>query len=453
MEKNALRRLLDHYDRFSDYVEPKIDRDIEENRKGRFRLCFSDENGNSIGGVKIKIKQVRHDFRFGATTFFIDQMDTAEQNALFEERFRRIFNYAVIPLYWDTLEPEKGNPRFSKDSKFISRRPTIDAAIEFCERNGLDMKGHCLVYSSFQPDWISDDNRTLKIEIDQRLRALSEHIGNKLVDADVINEMLTIYKNCYKGNGARNLQITDERDHEKWCFDICKKYFPHTRLFWNEGMQESMGHHYRGYRSYYYMALREWLDKGAPIEGIGMQFHAFWPYWKGTDAFDELDRVLNPLRMIDVFDCYGEFGLPIHMSEISVPSWTGEGEDEEAQAELVKRLYRLWFSRKHCRSIVWWNMADDTAYEGENIFHGGIIRRDCSEKPAYRVLDELINKEWHTELEACADGEYSFDGFYGMYEIEATANGKQIKKTVRLTPDTTGFDNRLGNFRKTSIII
>ena len=120
------------------------------------------------------------------------------------------------------------------------------------------MKGHCLVYNSFQPKWLSKDNRQIKIDIDKRLAAIAARYGEKFVDADVINEMLTIYKNCYAGNGCRNLQITDERDHEKWCFDLCKRHFPHTRLYWNEGMQETFGDHYRGYRSFYYMALREW---------------------------------------------------------------------------------------------------------------------------------------------------------------------------------------------------
>lgn len=454
-EKNDLIRLVENMARFDYYVEDKVARGIEENRKGQFRLRFLNEKGEALKGVHVKAKQVRHAFHFGATTFFLGQMETPERNAMYEEKFKNIFNYAVIPLYWDTLEPEKGKPRFEKDAPFISRRPPIDTGVEFCEKNGLDMKGHCLIYNSFQPDWLSKDNRKIKIEIDERLAAIAERYGNRFEEADVINEMLTIYKNCYKGNGCRNLQITDERDHEKWCFDLCKQHFPHTRLFWNEGMQESFGEHYRGYRSYYYMALREWLNKGAPIEGIGMQFHAFWPHRKNQNLYDEVNRVCNPLRLLDVLDCYGEFGLPISLSEVSIPSWHGEGEDEDAQAELVRRLYRLWFSSQACESIVWWNFADDTAFQGENIFHAGLIHRDCTEKKAYRMLDELINKEWHTEVEAtAANGELRFGGFYGDYEIETTtADGKKITKTVRLCRDTTGFDNRLCDFRRTDIVI
>ncbi len=454
-KKNDLVRLVNNFARFDYCVEDKVNRGIEENRKGQFRLHFLDDKGETLDGVHVKAKLVRHAFHFGATTFFLGQMETPELNEAYEKQFKNIFNFAVIPLYWDTLEPEKGKPRFEKDSSFISRRPPLDTAVEFCEKNGLDMKGHCLIYNSFQPDWLSKDNREIKIAIDKRLSALAARYGDKFMDVDVINEMLTIYKNCYKGNGCRNLQITDERDHEKWCFDLCKRHFPYARLYWNEGMQESFGEHYRGYRSYYYMALREWLDRGAPIEGIGMQFHAFWPHWKNQSLYGENSRVCNPLRLLDVLECYGEFGLPISLSEVSIPSWHGEGEDEEAQAELVRRLYRLWFSSKSCQSIVWWNFADDTAFQGENIYHAGLIHRDCTAKKAYEVLDELINKEWRTEIDTVSkQGEVRFGGFYGDYEIEVILpNGQKHVQTVRLHRDTTGYDNRLCDFRRTDIVI
>jgi hypothetical protein len=41
-----------------------------------------------------------------------------------------------------------------------------------------------------------------------------------------------------------------------------------------------------------------------------------------------------------------------------------------------------------------------------------------TEKPSYKVLDRLINKEWKTNIEVkVTDNEYKFRGFYGDYEI------------------------------------
>ena len=77
------------------------------------------------------------------------------------------------------------------------------------------------------------------------------------------------------------------------------------------------------------------------------------------------------------------------------------------------------------KSIVWWNLVDGyAAYaplgscEGENRYGGGLLRFDMTEKPAYKVLDRLINHEWKTSLETELDSDsLSFRGFYGEYEI------------------------------------
>ena len=450
-ENNQTEKLIEAFDRFGFYLDSKLDRDIEENRKGAFALSFTDENGNPLSDVKVSVKQISHEFKFGCNLFYLDEFPDEKRRLAYREKFTKLFNYAVIPLYWDTLEPEEGNPRFAEDSPYVHRRPPVDSAVKFCEENGLRMKGHCLIYNSFQPDWIGEDSREIKIKIDRRLKAIAERYPTAFHDVDVVNEMFRIYKNCYKGFGCRNLQITDEPDHEKWAFDLCKKYFPYSNLYWNEGMHETFGEtQYSGFRSYYYMALKENLAKGAPIEGIGIQFHANGEKEK---LFSQVHQSCNPLKLLDAFDRYGDFRLPISVSEISIPSFGYDPEDEELQAELTKRLFKLWFGRKYADSIVWWNLADETAFGDENRFHSGLIRNDCTEKPVYRVLDSLINEEWRTNLTDIANGTFYFTGFYGDYEVEATHAGKTVKKTVRLYKDNTGYDNRRRDFRAKNIVI
>lgn len=448
--KNGMEAVIKNFDRYDDYVSRKIERDIEENRKGQFVLRFQNENGELLSGVHVKVKQKKHAFRFGCSTFYLDQYEDEERRTLYRERFKQLFNYAVVPFYWDTLEPEQGKPRFESESSFVSRRPPIDTILQFCKENDIRAKGHCLVYNSFQPKWISDDNEVLKRQITKRIREISERYEDSIFDFDVINEMISIYKNAYPGNGARNLQITDEADHEKWAFETCRRYFPNANLYWNEGMFETFGQHYKGFRSFYYLMIEKMLREGVKIDGLGMQYHA---YAKKEDAEDELRAVCNPLRIIDVLERYGDFKLPIHLSEVSIPSYSNDPYDEELQAELTKRLFKLWFSGKYCEAIVWWNLCDKTAYKSENIFHSGLLRHDCSEKPVYRVLDELINKEWNTSVEATVSEQLRFCGFYGEYEIEAEYQGKKTVTKLSLRRDNTGYDNRLCDFRAKTIVL
>ena len=97
--------------------------------------------------------------------------------------------------------------------------------------------------------------------------------------------------------------------------------------------------------------------------------------------------------------------------------------------------------------IVYWNLVDGYAYVanptpekirnsqgnmslGENVFYGGLLNFDLTPKPAYKMLDNLINKVWRTEIcDEIAESEYEFRGFYGKYEIEVQVNG-ETKKAI-----------------------
>ena len=140
------------------------------------------------------------------------------------------------------------------------------------------------------------------------------------------------------------------------------------------------------------------------------------------------------MRLIDIFDTYSDFGLPIHLSEVSIPSWSNEPEDEEIQAELVERLVRLWFSRKNVEAAIWWNLVDGTAYGDENVFHAGLLRNDMTTKPAYEVLDRLMDHQWHTEYETGNTDRVIFEGFYGDYRDNLHARRKEIHKKSAPVP-------------------
>ncbi len=445
-EKAILTALVDELDKHSAYTAGKIERGIEENRKGLFNLRLVDAQGHTVPCERVHIRQIGHEFKFGAPLFVIDQLETDEKNVRYKERFKSLFNYAVVPLYHKDIETEPGKYRFSKDSEFIWRRPPLDTVTEFCRENDIRMKAHCLVYNSFNPRWYADISyRDINISIEEYMSAISARYKKDFWDMDVINEMFIIYKNCYVGNGARDLPVTDERDHIAKMFTWAKQYFPYTKLFWNEGPFETFGGgNYKGPRSIYYMMLREQLEKGVPIEGIGIQYHLTPTVGTSYGNIDAYRGVCNPLRLFDALECYSDFRLPISISEISVPSYSNDPECELLQAEVTKRLYQLFFSQKQVDSLVWWNFCDRMAFGEENVYHSGLLRNDLSEKPAFGVVDELIHRTWHTELETrqTEEAPIEFIGFYGDYEVTFTQGGKEYAKKVRLYRENAGYNNR-----------
>ncbi|MDD7399011.1 MAG: endo-1,4-beta-xylanase [Firmicutes bacterium] len=180
--------------------------------------------------------------------------------------------------------------------------------------------------------------------------------------------------------------------------------------------------------------------KGARIDAIGMQFHMFFPREK---EYAETRPFYDPQNLYRHMDLYANFGKPLQITEVTIPAYSYDAADEEMQAEILKRLYSIWFSYKNVEQIVYWNLADGYAAfapqgdmtAGENYYHGGLLRFDLSKKPAYFALRDLIQKEWHTETEAVTDmvGKADFRGFYGKYDVVIEHDGKTMQKELNLS--------------------
>jgi hypothetical protein len=91
--------------------------------------------------------------------------------------------------------------------------------------------------------------------------------------------------------------------------------------------------------------------------------------------------------------------------------------------------------------IIYWNLIDGFAAfckagdmtAGENRFYGGLLRYDFTPKPALQTIRDLFGKEWRTNLCLHTEtGTLSFKGFYGLYDLEITAGGKRVRKTIHL---------------------
>lgn len=191
------------------------------------------------------------------------------------------------------------------------------------------------------------------------------------------------------------------------------------------------------------MQIQRALQNGATIDSIGMQFHMFWPREQEPA---EAKGVCNPRQLFAVMDQYGDFGKPIQVTEVTVPAYSQEPEDEAIQAEILKNLYRIWFSHPNMEAIIYWNMVDGYAHGsepgdmtiGENRYHGALLRHDMTPKPAFHVLDELINRTWHTSLCDTVSGNLCTKAFYGQYELTATAGGKKVTQTLHLKKTGNG---------------
>lgn len=421
------------------YMEERVQNGIETNRKGVAKFFFVTKDGKPIENVKVKISQTTHDFKFGANIFLLEELENEEKNRLYKEHFAQVFNLATLPFYWSDLEPEKGKTRFEKDSPKIYRRPAPDLCLEYCEANNIEPKLHCLNYDKFTPLWVSEDVPTVKKYLDKRMKEIAERYAEKIPSMEVINETLCNEVNL---DSRHSTQFFREPDIVEWSFEQARKYFPKNKLIINEDTPHTWGAGFFKYnRSAYYMQIERALSKGATIDSIGMQFHTFF----ARESYEERTEFLyNPLNLFKVMDQYSDFNRPLQVTEITIPSYSWEEEDEQIQAEIISNLYKIWFSHSNMEAIIYWNLVDGYAYgkqgdmtSDENKCYGGLFRYDLSPKPAFYVLDELINKTWRTNIsDEVRNGSYEMKGFYGKYEVCATVSGKTTVTEIHLKKDT-----------------
>ena len=435
------RRMLELFEAQAPEWEKRAEEGIEQNRKGNATLLITDKDGKPVPNARVRVTQTGHAFRFGANLFMLDELETPEKNATYQQCFASLFNMATLPFYWDSLEPQRGAPRYAKDSPKVYRRPAPDLCIEFCEKHGIEPREHALAYEQFFPEWLGEASVSeVKRELERRYAEIAVRYADKIPTIEITNEM-----GWEKGKTA----FYDEPDYVPYCLALAEKYFPQNILAVNESTDIWMATCRPTDKYYAYIEAN--LAKGARIDAVGMQYHLFN---RREDAYALTRKTLNPQSLYKYMDLYARLGKPLQITEVTVPAYSWEAEDEALQADILERLYTVWFSHPAVTQIVYWNLVDGYAHLwdpdpakikasqgdmtlGENYYHGGLLRFDLSPKPAYERLKELIQKRWHTEatLTTDSEGKASFRGFYGAYEIEAIANGKEAKATLALSAE------------------
>ncbi|MDR1282963.1 MAG: endo-1,4-beta-xylanase [Opitutaceae bacterium] len=417
-------------------IEARIASGIERHRKTDIVLRVTDASGKPVPRVRVESVQTTSDFHFGANIFMFGGYPTPELNARYEAAFLGLFNAATVPFYWRGLEPERGKPRYAVDSSFVARRPPPDAIVAFCERHGLRMHGHPLVWDFFKwsaPDWLShdpaqaDDNARLW---EARIREIATRYDGRIRRWDGLNESLG--SPGPSGRVAKGESCAMPEGHERMAFEWAANAFPPgTRFDINEVTAVWFSDGRRGLDNYR-AQIDQLLRDGAPIGGIGLQFHNF--------RDDNLHRIVAgkrfpPRQLLHALDTLAPFGLPLHVSEITLTSPGNNASSQAAQAEVARNFYRLWFSHPSVDSITWWNVPDGGAAPGEDKVASGLLNRDLTPKPAYDVLKNLIHDEWRTRDagETDASGRHAFRGFHGRYRVTLVSNGVTHTRDISLS--------------------
>lgn len=433
---------LKYIDEQKTQTDLRVRAGIENYRKGNAEIIFEGENLPK--DITLEIEQKNHEFKFGANIFMLDEFECEEKNKIYREKFPELFNLATVPFYWSDLEPEEGKPRYAKNSPRVYRRPTPDLCVEYCKENNIEPKCHCLNYENFSPLWLKNATvDEVKAKLEKRFSEISERYSKVIPSFEVTNETLQ----------APQPQATKfflEDDFVEWSFRMADKYFPQNRLIINDYNVFASLHNIfsplLNNRAAYYMQIERLFRNGiSHIDSIGMQYHSFWPL---ESEPKQAEYVYNPEFIFKFMDLYQKFNISEQITEMTIPAYGDDEENEEVQSLLTQQLYKIFFSHPAMEAVIYWNLVDGYAAFapigdmtcGENKYYGGMLRHDMSEKPVFKALKNLIHNEWHThEIVKTNEGRAKFRGFYGDYEMKIIADGKEITKDFKLSKNSNNL--------------
>lgn len=418
---------LKYFNEQKELNDLRVKSGIELYRKGNADITLKASDGALPEEITVEIEQTNHEFKFGANIFMLDEFECDEKNKIYREKFPEIFNLATVPFYWHDNEPEQGKTRYAADSPKIYRRPATDLCVDYCLSKGVEPKLHCLNYDAWSPEWVRDMTvGQQKYYLEKRFAEISERYADKIPMLEVTNETLQ--------NG--HMKFFYEDDFVEWSFRTADKYFHDNHLIINDYNVWAPN---QTNRNYYYMQVERLMGQIKHLDSIGFQFHSFFPLANEPGAANER---YNPASLYALMDNFARLGKSEQITEMTIPAYGLDEEGEWVQAELIKNVYSTFFSHPSMEAVIYWNLVDGYAAfaplgdmtKGENVYAGGLMRFDMSEKPAYKVLKQLIKEEWHTSTTVNAvNGKLSFRGFYGDYHLTIHAGDKTYEKDITLS--------------------
>lgn len=240
----------------------------------------------------------------------------------------------------------------------LCRRPgeyTFDRAdkiVSFAKENGMVMHGHTFVWHNQTPDFIFEntDEEGLLATLRAHVEKVKEHFG-ELATFDAVNEAIEDKSDTYLRETKWKAILGD--DYIPKVFRVIKEVLPNTALYYND-YNECVPEK----REKIMRLLKEMLAEGAPISGMGMQFHVSIH----RPSIDEIKRSI---------EAYASTGLTLRISEMDVSLY----KDKEPQfspldPELLKKqadYYEQCFKvfreyHKHIDAVTFWGAADDVTW-------------------------------------------------------------------------------------------
>ncbi|XP_021754674.1 uncharacterized protein LOC110719980 isoform X1 [Chenopodium quinoa] len=360
----------------------QLRRQTDKIRKREVVLKFS---GDSTFGNFVKVRQTKNSFPFGSC-----MSRTNIDNEDFVSFFLENFNWAVFgnELKWYWTEAQQGNLNY-KDA---------DEMLDLCQKNNIEARGHCIFWEveGTVQSWVKSLSKNdLMTAVQNRLTSLLTRYKGKFRHYDVNNEML--HGSFYQDHLGKDIRAN--------MFKTANKLDPSALLFVNDYHVED-GNDPRSSSERYIEQVLNLQEQGAPVGGVGIQGHIDSPV--GSIVCSALDKL-------------GILGLPIWFTELDVSSV-----NEFIRADDLEVMLREAFAHPAVEGVMLWGFWE--LFMSRENSHLVNAEGDINEA-GKRYLK--LKREWLTRAHGHIDdeGQFSFTGFHGTYEVDIVCFDKKVTKT------------------------
>jgi endo-1,4-beta-xylanase len=222
--------------------------------------------------------------------------------------------------------------------------------VDFAQANDMAVRGHTLLWHMQNPDWLIEGNYNRRQSLEllhKHIFTVMGHFHGEIFAWDVVNEPV-------EDNGGLRDSFwmhTIGPDYLEYAFRWAHEADPNARLFINEYGAEGIS----GKSDALYGLVKELLNRGVPIHGVGLQMHL---------AIDESSSFAKPptaRELEENLNRFGELGLDIHITEMDVQiqnlHYTIE-EQLEKQARVYEDVLTVAMHSPQVKAITFWGFTD-----------------------------------------------------------------------------------------------
>lgn len=276
-------------------------------------------------------------------------------------------------MKWNTIHPAANRYNYTP----------ADAIMNFAGENGMQVRGHVLVWHQQNPDWLTGGKYTpaqLRDLLQSHINSVTSHYAGKVYAWDVVNEAFnedgTVRSTIWHNQPGIGLTGTG---YIEQAFRWARAADPGVLLFYNDFNIETV----QGKSDAVFKMVQDFKRRGVPIDGVGLQAHLERNF-NHPDAFSSLEANIKR---------FTELGVQVHLTELDVRiPVTADGaspEDLATQAAIYEGVTRACVKFPLCTSIQLWGVSDKYSWvPGTFGGFGSALPFDANyrPKPAYTSM-------------------------------------------------------------------